>query len=182
MNTISIAEETDQPRRIEERDSENDVKQAKITGLLCMAFALAAIGLGVFSAKLYFASLFLAAACGLFGYSEIGIVKKGFLGSAFLLLSSVLLILLFLFLSGSVTDAPFLTLYVLFSILIPLSLTILALATNKVEIWKSLIPLLIPAFNIFGALTINSKISLLGFMLVPLGWGLLGFTAYLGRK
>lgn len=182
MNNILIAEENNQPSSFIERNLESPNRRAKITGLICIGCAAAAISLGLFNSTIYFLFLFLAATFGLLGYSEIEAVKKGLLSSVILLISGVLLILLFLLLFGSTISGQFLIFYALLSILIPLILTIFTLVTNKVEIWKALIPLSIPAFHIIASITVNSKIPWLGFLLVPIGWGLLGLVVYLGRK
>jgi len=182
MNTILIAEENNQPDSFIEHDSEISGKQAKTTGLLCMACAAAAIGLGVFNANLYFLFLFLAATFGLLGYSEIKATGKGLMSWAFLLIAGVLLVLLFLSLLGSTKSGQFLIFYTVFSILVPVMLTAFALGTRKVEIWQALIPLSIPAFHVVTSMTANSKNSWLGLLLVPIGWGLLGLVACLGRK
>ncbi len=182
MNNILIGEENNQPSRFIEHDLENPKQRAKITGLICIGFAATAISLGIFSSHLYFLFLFLAATFGLLGYSEIEAVKKGLMSSVILLISGVLLILLFLLLFGSATSGQFLIFYTLLSILIPLMLTVFTLITNKVEIWKALIPLSIPAFHVVASKTANSETFWLGLLIVPLGWGFLGLVAYLGRK
>lgn len=182
MNNILIGEENNQLSSFIEHDSESPNRRAKITGLICIGWAAAAISLGLFNSNLYFLFLFLAATFGLLGYLEIEAVKKGLMSSVISLISGVLLILLFLLVFGSTINWQFLMFYALFSLLIPVMLTIFTLITNKVEIWKALIPLSIPAFHVVTSMTANSEIFWLGLLIVPLGWGLLGLVAYLGRK
>lgn len=182
MNNILNTEENNQPNPFIEHNLESSKQRAKITGLICIGWAAAAVSLGLLNSNLYFLFLFLAATFGLLGYLEIEAVKKGLMSSVIFLISSVLLILLFLLLFGSTINGQFLIFYTLFSILIPLMLTVFTLVTNKVEIWKALIPLSIPAFHVITSMTANSEIFWLGLLLVPIGWGLLGLVAYLGRK
>lgn len=183
MNTTILnGEENYRPIPFIEHNLETPKQRAKITGLVCIVCAAAAIGLGLFSPHLYFLFLFLAAAFGLLGYSEIGAIGKGLMNSAVLLISGVLLVLLFLLLFGSTTSGQFLMFYGVFSILIPATLTAFALGTKKVELWKAVVPLSIPAFHVITSMTANSSFFWLGFLIVPIGWGLLGLVAYLGRK
>ena len=164
------------------RNLESSGKAAKITGLLCIGCAAAAVGLGFFSANLYFLFLFSAAALGLLGYLEIEAVKKGLMSSVILLISGVIIILLFLFLFATTTSIQFRIFYALLSILIPVALTAFALAAQRVEIWKALIPISIPVFHMLTSTTANSKFYWLGFIVVPFSWGMLGLVAYLGSK
>ncbi|MCY7347590.1 MAG: hypothetical protein LH614_15410 [Pyrinomonadaceae bacterium] len=191
MNSILFANESGQPKSAgkidsenfeSDRNSENYSRQAKVLGTICISNATMAAVFGISSPNSHLFFIAMAATCSFFAYSEIGILSKGKSISILQLLSFAFLILSFIFSISSVKGAPVLIIYGFFSILLQLIMTTFALANSRREIWKSLLPLAIPVLQIVGIITANSKIALFSVLFVPLGWALLGFVAYLGRK
>ena len=131
---------------------------------------------------LYFVFLLFAAAFGLIGYAEIEAIGKGWLSSAFLLISIALLIITFSSISLKPREFGFGVLYGIFSTLIPLMLTVSVLITNKTALWKALLPLGVPVCSILAYPLTTSAGFPVGASMPALGWGLLGIVAYQGRK
>ena len=69
-----------------------------------------------------------------------------------------------------------------FSIIVPLLMTITALISRQSAIGKSFIPLLIPAVFIFSASMMNSGTAYFALLLLPISWGIAGILNYLETK
>lgn len=189
MNGILENENTVQADVSESRRPEISEDRAKLTGLVCIGCAAAAVmfsflssilffDLSVVAMILYFAFLLASAAFGVFGYSEIKAVRSGWVNSIFQLFTVVFLCFLLLSVSGKPTT-QFAVTYGIFAVCVPLILTVLTLAANKTAVGKSLAPLAVPVLHAFAYLLFGSAALL---FVLPLGWALLGLVAYSGRR
>jgi len=191
MNSILNTENQNRHNVSNNYGMEAPVEQAKISGLLCIGCAVTAVFFafcgslpGVFAAwgiTLYFVFLLLTAVLGLIGYSEIKALGSGPASTIFLFFSAVFLFVLFLSIPGESEGFRFGIIYGLFAVIVPVMLTILTLLTNKVALWKALIPLVIPILHLIAYPLIKSSGFAVAASLLSLGWGLLGVVIYQKR-
>ncbi|MBS1795359.1 MAG: hypothetical protein JSS81_15995 [Acidobacteria bacterium] len=159
--------------------------RAKITGTLCLVAAAAALGGGLLSQWLYLIFLFFVVVLGFAGFVEIGALGRGFFNLVASLLLTVLMFVVFMSFWGAL-DAPgnFFRMipFVLLLTLVPVLMTVGALVVRRVEWWKALAPLAIPALAALAALSSGPRGGGGAYLFLPLGFAVLGAVAFMGGR
>ncbi|MGI8786346.1 MAG: hypothetical protein ACR2HG_01110 [Pyrinomonadaceae bacterium] len=180
MNTILSEENNFQEDAAVRTSIARLPKSGKVTGILSLGFAAAAIisaFLPFLSAFLFWNFLLLSVALVVFGFLETN-SGKTWIDNITWVVSLSLLILLFIMAFGSFKNPQSLYFYAGFSIIVPILMTIAALGSKKAAIWKSLSPLLVPALFVVSTVFLSPK-TVLSLLLLLLSWSALGALNYL---
>ena len=155
--------------------------KTKISGMLSVAFACLAV-ISIFvpfvSAFLFWNFLLVSAALAVLGFLEIN-SGKSWINNIAWLVSLVSLLLLFVFAFDSFQNPQSLYFYGAFSVIVPVLMTTTALTAKKTAVWRAFLPLVIPVFFIVSSAFLTSRKIYPAFLMLPFGWGLLGFLNYL---